>query len=345
MSKEKSQQTDSKKTVPVKSSPSNQSSEKTVPVKNSLSNQNMESSKKRSIKTEQVSLGNPDSTLDPTAKAKSVDKGQGSVDEGQESVDEKQESVDKGQGSVDEGQSSGSTNQVTPLSKPKPVDEGQGSFGSAKVPILNWQKETVAEWDLPKGFFQETVKLELINEVVRWQRAKQRQGTHKAKTRADVRGGGKKPFRQKGTGNARQGSIRSPLNRGGGVTFGPKPRNYAYALPKRIRNQAFWQALSHLWENKKIVVLEDMRSPEGKTKELYQRLKVFGYRKALLVDQEWDPLFKRAGGNLKSFPLLPVKGLNVYDMLRSGQLMMSQKALSFLIEKHKNERVSVRESV
>ena len=208
-----------------------------------------------------------------------------------------------------------------------------------KVEILNWQKEKVAECDLPEGFFQQKVRIGLINEVVRWQRAKARQGTHKAKTRGDVRGGGKKPFRQKGTGNARQGSIRSPLNRGGGVTFGPKPRDYTYALPKKMRQQALWQALSHLWENKKIVVLKDMLSPEGKTKELALRLKVFEFKKALLVDQELDPLFKRAGNNLKSFQLLPVAGLNVYDMLKYGQVMMSQSALAFLMEKYKQEHL------
>ena len=122
------------------------------------------------------------------------------------------------------------------------------------------------------------------------------------------------------------------------MTFGPKPRDYSYALPKKVRRTAFWQALSHLWENKKIVVLEDMKSPEGKTKELYQRLKIFEFKKALLVDKEIDPLFKRAGGNLKSFPCLPVTGLNVYDMLRFNQLIISQGALSFLIEKYKQEQ-------
>ena len=217
------------------------------------------------------------------------------------------------------------------------VEPPSSARSTLQAEILNWKKEKVAEHDLPKGFFQQKVQLPLINEVVRWQRAKARQGTHKAKTRGDVRGGGKKPFRQKGTGNARQGSIRSPLNRGGGVTFGPKPRDYTYTLPRKIRREAFWQALSHLWENKKIVVLEDMKSPEGKTKELYQRLKVFGYKKALLVDKAIDPLLKRAGNNLKFFPLLPVRGLNVYDMLRCGHLMMSQRALVFLIEKYKEE--------
>ena len=109
----------------------------------------------------------------------------------------------------------------------------------------------MAELDLPVDLFQVEIKQELINEVVRWQRACARQGTHKAKTRADVSGGGKKPFRQKGTGNARQGSIRSPINRTGGVTFGPKPRSYKYALPIKIRKAALRQTLSWLWKEKK----------------------------------------------------------------------------------------------
>ena len=204
-----------------------------------------------------------------------------------------------------------------------------------KAEVLNWKKEKVGELDLPEDLFQQKMRLELINEVVRWQRACARQGTHKAKTRADVRGGGKKPFRQKGTGNARQGSIRSPLNQGGGVTFGPKPRSYKYTLPMKIRKAALKQVLSWLWKEKKIFFLENMKSSKGKTKELSIRLKNFGVNKALLVDQSADPLFKRACANLESFQFLPVEGLNVYDVLRYGNLMMSKKSVSFLMEKYK----------
>ena len=203
-----------------------------------------------------------------------------------------------------------------------------------KAEVLNWKKEKVDELDLPEDLFQQEMKLELINEVVRWQRACARQGTHKAKTRAGVRGGGKKPFRQKGTGNARQGSIRSPLNRGGGVTFGPKPRSYKYALPEKMRKAALKQVLSWLWKENKVFFLEDMKSLEGKTKELSSRLKNFGLKKALLVGQDVDPLFKRACANLESFQFLPVEGLNVYDLLRYGHLMMSKKSVSFLVEKY-----------
>ena len=202
-----------------------------------------------------------------------------------------------------------------------------------KAEVLNWKKEKVSDLDLPAGLFQQEIKIEMINEMVRWQRACARKGTHKAKTRADVSGGGKKPFRQKGTGNARQGSIRSPLNRGGGVTFGPKPRDYSYTLPAKIRKSALRQTLSYLWKEKKIFFLEDMKSPEGKTKELYSRLKIFGLKKALLVDQDGDPFFKRACANLKTFQFLPVEGLNVYDLLRYGHLMMTEKTVPFLVQK------------
>ena len=205
-----------------------------------------------------------------------------------------------------------------------------------KVEVLNWKKEKVEDLNLPEDIFNQELNKYLINEVVRWQRACARQGTHKAKTRADVSGGGKKPFRQKGTGNARQGSIRSPLNRAGGVTFGPKPRSYKYALPSKIKKTALRQTLSWLVKEKKVFFLEDMKSPEGKTKELSLRLKNFGVKKALLVDQDVDPLLKRACANLKTFQVLPVEGLNVYDLLKYGQLMISKKSVSFLVERYKN---------
>ena len=209
-----------------------------------------------------------------------------------------------------------------------------------KADILNWKKQKVADLQLPKDLFEQKVQPELLNEVVRWQRASSRRGTHKAKTRGDVSGGGKKPFRQKGTGNARQGSIRSPLNRHGGVTFGPKPRSYKYALPMKIRKTALKQALSFLWKEKKIFFMEDMKSPEGKTKELSDRLKNFGLQKALLVDRDEDPLFKRACANLKSFQFLPVEGLNVYDLLKCGHLLISKNSISFLAERYKEEASS-----
>ncbi len=202
-----------------------------------------------------------------------------------------------------------------------------------KAKLLNWKKETVGELELPESIFMQEVSLHNIHEIIRWQRASRRQGTHKAKTRGEVRGGGKKPFRQKGTGNARQGSIRSPLNEAGGVTFGPRPRKYNYSLPKKVKASGLKQALSHLWKEKRIFVVEDMKSEEGKTKELSERLKLFGLGKALLVDQEAEFLFQRACKNLRSFQFLPVKALNAFDLLRYGHLVMSQRGVLALTKR------------
>lgn len=208
--------------------------------------------------------------------------------------------------------------------------------------LLNWKKEKVSELDLPECFLQKNLRLELINEIVRWQRACARQGTHKAKTRGDVSGGGKKPFRQKGTGNARQGSIRSPLNRGGGAVFGPKPRSYKYTLPSKVLQAGLKQTLSYLWNEKKVFFVEDMKSVDGKTKELNTRLQQFGLQRALLVDHEVDPLFKRALANLKAFQFLPVEGLNVRDLLRYGHLVMSKKSLAVLEQRYNNKKLGAK---
>ena len=204
--------------------------------------------------------------------------------------------------------------------------------------FINWKKEKQGVVDLPEFFLSEELKPALIKEVIRWQRACARQGTHKAKTRGDVSGGGKKPFRQKGTGNARQGSIRSPLNRTGGVTFGPKPRSYKYSLPSKVRKQALKQVLAYLWREDKVLFLQDMKSSQGKTKELSQNLKDLGLKRALLVDQGVNPLLKRACSNLESFQLLSAEGLNVYDLLKYDRLVMSKKGLSFLASRYEEEK-------
>ena len=199
-----------------------------------------------------------------------------------------------------------------------------------KADILNWNKETTGQVELSPELFGCEVKPALLAAVVRWQRAGRRAGTHKAKTRGEVSGGGKKPFRQKGTGNARQGSIRSPLNEGGGVVFGPRPKSWAYALPSRVRKAGLWQALSFLRANNKMFIVENLRSPKGKTKELSQRLKKLGLSKALLVDKNVDPLFQRACRNLKSFQTLKAEALNVYDLLKYNCLVISQEGITFL---------------
>ena len=200
----------------------------------------------------------------------------------------------------------------------------------ATVDVLDWNKKKVGSVDLSADVFEAPVRKDVLHEVVKWQLAKRRQGTHKAKTRAEVRGSGKKPFKQKGTGNARQGSNQSPLKPGGGIIFGPKPRDYNYALPKKVRKLALKSALSHLFKEGKITVVKEMSSGDGKTKGLAANLKTLGLDKAVLVDASTNDMFKRASGNLKNFNYLPVGGVNVYDLLKFDQLVMTPESVEKL---------------
>ena len=138
----------------------------------------------------------------------------------------------------------------------------------AKVDVFNLDKKKVGQVDLDPEVFEQPVKKAVLHAIVKWQLAARRRGTHKAKNKSEVSGGGKKPFKQKGTGSARQGSIRSPLMPGGGVAFPPTPRNYLYSIPKKIKQLGFRSALSHLVNEGRLFVVDDMSVIEGKTKEL-----------------------------------------------------------------------------
>lgn len=194
--------------------------------------------------------------------------------------------------------------------------------------VLNWEKKKVGQIELSPEVFEKPVRKDILHSVVRWQLASKRQGTHKAKTRGEVSGGGKKPFKQKGTGNARQGSSRSPLMPGGGVTFGPVPRSYAFKLPKALRIAGLKSALSFLAAEGRLFVVDSMSSAEGKTKELNQRLKKFGLEKAVLVDAGENPMFKRASQNMRTVRYYPASGLNVYDLLKFDAAVVTQEAVS-----------------
>ena len=205
--------------------------------------------------------------------------------------------------------------------------------------VFNWEKKKVSDIELDPSIFSKKMNPDIISEIVRWQRAKKRQGSHKAKTRAEVSGGGAKPFQQKGTGRARQGSIRSPLLRKGGRAHGPRPRNYAYRLAgKKVRKSGMKMLLSRLYSEKLLFIVEDMISKEGKTKELLERLKNFGLKKALLVDEKKDPLFSRACKNLKSYQLMAVSGLNVYDLLKYQNLILTKKAVEDIHKKFSSKK-------
>ncbi len=202
----------------------------------------------------------------------------------------------------------------------------------ANIDVLNWDKKAVGKIDLDPEIFEVPVKPELLHTVVRWQLASRRRGTHKSKTRAEVSGGGKKPFKQKGTGNARQGSTRSPLMPGGGITFGPVPRDYSYVLPKKVKQKALRVALSHLHSQGRLFIVSDMEA-KGKTKEMAKQLKDFGLNQAVLMDTKSNDLFKRATRNLPKFKYYSVDGLNVYDLLKMDNLVLTKSSLEAVAQK------------
>ncbi|MDX9730373.1 MAG: 50S ribosomal protein L4 [Bdellovibrionales bacterium] len=202
----------------------------------------------------------------------------------------------------------------------------------ATIAVYNWEKKKVGDVELPGGVFEQPVRKDLLHTVVRWQLACRRQGNASTKTKGLVSGGGKKPFKQKGTGGARQGSSRSPLMPGGGTAFGPQTRSYAYSLPKKVRQAGLRSALSFLAKEGRLHVVEDMKS-EGKTNELAKKLANFGLEKAVLLDGSTDALMARAARNLPKFRYYGTEGLNVYDLLKFNNAVLSKGAIQKIVER------------
>ena len=202
----------------------------------------------------------------------------------------------------------------------------------ATANVLNWKKEKVGTVDLNAEVFGAEVKKEILHEVVNWQLASRRQGTHMVKTRSLVSGGGKKPFKQKGTGSARQGSTRSPLMPGGAKLFGPVPRSYEYALPKKVRKLGLKMALSYLVKEGRLFIVDNMKS-EGKTGELAKRLQTFGLSKALLIDGQPNETMKRASRNLAKYKFHSVEGLNVFDLLKYDAAVISKDSVAKIVDR------------
>lgn len=203
-----------------------------------------------------------------------------------------------------------------------------------KCKIKNLDNKDVGDIDLKDEIFGVAVRADILGRMVNWQMAKRRAGTHKTKERGEVSGTTAKPFRQKGTGRARQGSIRSPLHRGGGIVFGPKPRDYAFALPKKVRRLALKTALSAKQADGKLVVVDEVRLETPKTKALAERLAGFGWPSALIVGgAAVDENFSRAAANLPAIDVLPQQGINVYDILRRDFLVLTTDAVRHLEER------------
>ena len=184
--------------------------------------------------------------------------------------------------------------------------------------------------ELPDSLFGAAVRPDIIARVIQWQLMKRRAGTHKTKGMGEVSGTTKKPYKQKGTGNARQGSLRSPQFRTGGRVHGPVVRDHGFDLPKKVRRLGLISALSMKRSEGKLVVIDSVGGGTGKTKDLALQLKTLGWRSALVVDQVVDEVFLRAARNVIGIDVLPTVGANVYDIVRHDVLVVTQAGLAGL---------------
>lgn len=195
------------------------------------------------------------------------------------------------------------------------------------VPVYNVQGSKVDEINLNDNIFAVKVNKPILHEAVTMQLASLRLGTSAAKNRALVRGGGRKPYRQKGTGQARHGSRRSPIWKGGGVVFGPTPRSYDYNLPKKVRRQALKAALSAKLESGEIIVVDFIKFAEPKTKGMVEILSNLKAEKALIVTETSDINVSKSARNIPGVAALVTEGLNVYDILSHDHLVITKEAV------------------
>lgn len=202
-----------------------------------------------------------------------------------------------------------------------------------KVNVLNIKGENVGEIELNETLFATNISKQAVYEVVKNQLANKRQGTQSAKTRAEVRGGGRKPFRQKGTGRARQGSIRAPHYTGGGVVFAPKPRDYSYKVPKKLRRKALYSVLTSKVNENELVVLDELKMDTFKTKEAANILNTIDAgKKAYVVTAENDNVVYRSFRNIEGVDVAPANLVNVYDLIRHNKLVITKDAIAKLEE-------------
>jgi large subunit ribosomal protein L4 len=198
------------------------------------------------------------------------------------------------------------------------------------IPVVTQTKAPAGEVTLPEGTFDGPVRRHLLYEVVNMQRANRRAGTHATKTRGEVSGGGKKPWRQKGTGRARAGSSRSPIWTGGAIIFGPQPRDYSYRLPASARRSALRSALALRVREGALVVVDKIDIADGKTKSVLAMCHALGVEKALIITEAANPLLERAARNLHTVKVLRAEGANVEDILRYPKLILTQAAIEAL---------------
>jgi large subunit ribosomal protein L4 len=193
--------------------------------------------------------------------------------------------------------------------------------------VYDIEKNKVAELEVNDLVFGAPINENVLYEVVRMQMAAKRSGTASTKGRSEVRGGGRKPWRQKGTGRARAGTIRSPLWRGGGIVFGPKPRSYSYKTPKKVRKAALISALSLKVKEDKILILKDFPMEEIKTKKFKEVLDRFELKRALFVTDGENPVLEKSSRNIKDVKMMRSEGINVYDLLKFDYLVLLEQSV------------------
>ena len=200
-----------------------------------------------------------------------------------------------------------------------------------KAAVKTLDNKSAGDIELADEIVGVPVRRDILARMVHWQLAKRRAGTHKTKGISDIQGTTKKPWRQKGTGRARQGSLRSPQFRGGAVIFGPVVRSHEFGLQKKVRRLALKTALSAKQAEGKLVVLDTASLKDPKTKMLAQRFEKLGWRSVLIIDgPSVDENFARAARNLPEVDVLPQQGANVYDILRRDTLVLTRDAVQHL---------------
>ena len=197
----------------------------------------------------------------------------------------------------------------------------------AKIAVFDISRKQVSERELVDEVFNTDVKGYLLHDVVRYQLAGRRQGTAKAKGRSEVRGGGKKPFKQKGTGNARQGTPTSPVHVGGGVVFGPTPRDYSFKLNRKVKQSALRSALSVRFKEECMTVVNSLDLEQISTKGFAEVLDRFELKKALIVIDSENTNLELSARNVPFVKVLRAEGVNVYDILKYPNLVMTEAAV------------------
>ena len=193
--------------------------------------------------------------------------------------------------------------------------------------VYDVDNKKVAEIELSDAVFGAPVNEDAIYEAVRMQMASRRSGTASTKGRSEVSGGGKKPWRQKGTGRARAGHSRSPIWRGGGIVFGPQPRDYSYSVPKKVRKNALISVLSMKVKEEKMTILRDFPMEKISTKAFQKVVERFGLKKALFVIEQDNAVLMKSSRNIKSVKMIRSEGLNVYDVLKYEHLILLEPSV------------------